>query len=211
MTRSSTTYALPLLVLLLLAAIPIWLHVLRGDGPDDCADPQKLFDVAGIPRSRLTVERAHNQGFVQRSEGLAPGPREATDIKFRIFRSYDRQDLILNPVRSLPDSYQIAMHPSELHWVDVGGERLPVYLQNVASMADMRVVAYFFVYRSRPLAHPFRAQLASALPSLLSGSPPLTLVSATTLGTRRDAQSLESAVLAWMGHAWEWYRSVCVR
>ena len=216
----STRWSLVLIALLAAAAVPVWLHVVRAPRMDDCADPEALRDIAAIPRTReiqirepLEHVRAH---LTQWSAGsYTPATGGLPRAWVRIMRSFDPRWLYLEPTRALRGraSQEFSSESPALEWIDAGAgaalERLPIHVVRLGVMGQERVAAWLYIYDGRPVAHPFRAQLASALPQVFAGARPLTLLIAHAVGQGIPPVQIEAALGDWLAAAWRRYQSVC--
>ncbi len=72
MTPLSSRYALPLLILLTLAVVPVGIHSYIGVRADDCANPEAVREVSEVARSRLGREHPerYQLGRFQWTEGF---------------------------------------------------------------------------------------------------------------------------------------------
>lgn len=187
MTPLSTRYAVPLLVLLALALVPVMFHSYRTSHYEDCANPGALLE----PR----------EGTIE-----LEGSR-VLQLHFRIYRSFEPKYLYMRPAANLAERFRT--DGRKLKWIDAGDEKLPVYMLYEHSGRAIRLAAYTFVYNSRPVAHPFVAQLTSSLTQLFEGTRPLTLFLISGRASRDRLGAMEAAAEEWLIASWNRYRSVC--
>ena len=207
----SPRYLPPLLVLLVLAAIPVTIHRAGVLQSDDCRDPEALQATERIRGSRpdpSARERISN-ALVQWSVGgvrIGPGGRQ--ELRYRIVRSYDASDLYNDPLKFLEQPFD--PDRTEFSWRETRGERLPVYVATLHRGGWVQLAVYMFVAGSGPVASPLLMELESALPQLLSGSRPSTLLMVSGIAPRQRRQEIEPAAVEWLASALAYYREVCL-
>ena len=89
-------------------------------------------------------------------------------------------------------------------------ERLPVYVATLHRRDWVQLVVYMFVAGSGPVASPLLMELESALPQLLSGSRPSTLLMVSGMARQQRWQVAEAAAVDWLASALDYYREVCL-
>jgi hypothetical protein len=204
---------LPLLALLLVALVPVAYHAYGDANHDDCADPAGLLASYQIPGTQDDNERwdKHVNGWIQWTEGnLQVGRRSTDPLIFRIVRSFHGRRVYLSPTGFIPG--KLEPDDNVVEWLDVDGERVPIHVGSVFehSRQAMMLVAYMFAYGNEPVAHPFRAQLASAIPEIFEGSRPVTLFIVSGFAPRERLKATEATAREWLAGAWRLYRSSCV-
>ncbi len=212
MTPVSPRYLPHVVALLALALAPVFALQVRGPRPDPCADPEALRDVAPIPGSVLVEEHEapELEGVFQWTEGGFADPDSGgRRMAFHVVRSTDPRTVYEYPTSFVAEYNEVEPYRASLEWIQRDGERLPVWWVRVRSLGLERVVAYTFVFDGRPVAHPVRAQLASAVPQLLEGRLPMTLLLADGYAARNDREGVEAAVASWLARAWRRHREVC--
>jgi hypothetical protein len=207
----SGRFAPPLLLLLCLAAIPIVRHTYLGDSRDDCADPQALYDairIEGVAEAR-EIERLHRGarfqvtlGRLEKQPGRIPPPR------FYILRSFSPSEFYMQPTYHLRGMFEADRY--ELEWIDAGEGPIPIQWQMGYTEGRSRAVGLVYVFGSRPVENPFRAQLHTVLDQLLHGTRPLTLFLASGYVPSERAELFRDPAREFFAAAWRYYKSVCL-
>jgi len=205
----SGRYALLVLAAALAAAVPIALHSLSWMDRDDCADPGAFRATLLIPGSRpVAGDQELPRRMLQRSQGsVGSGAPGIPALEYAIVRSFEPVRLLQRPARFVAG--RLDAQDQKLAWTERDGQRLPIHWTFERTRSLPQFVAYFFVYGSRPVAHPLLALLGSAPMRLLSGARPLTLVAIGGQAPPGDLATLEKAAEDWLFEAWAHYRGVC--
>ena len=208
----STRYLLPLLALLVLAAIPVTIHGVGVLRSDDCRDPEALQATERIPGSQPdpSAREWTATPLVQWSVGeVRIGPGGRPGLRYRIVRSYDASDLYDHPLKFLKQPFD--PDRTAFSWREAKGERLPVYVASLHRRGRwVQLAIYMFVAGSGPVASPLRTELESTLPQLLSGSRPSTLLMVSGFAPRQRRQEVEETAVDWLASALAYYREVCL-
>jgi hypothetical protein len=212
MTRLSSRYVPHIVVILVLAGIPTLLHSWGRFEVEDCANPAALLVVpqAGARRS----EGWANARWLERAsptrqwvEGRIPIEGTALSLETVIVRSYDPKILYHQPELALVR--QARSEHANVEWFEHAGERLPIHWPEYDSEPAAVVAAYVLVYRGRPVANPYLAQLLAAPLQVVTGRSPMTLLfvrGAVPVGRRELSESLARK---WLASAWDQYRAAC--
>lgn len=213
MIEISTRYLGAALALILLALIPVGLHSYAGMDDDDCADAVAMLDAGQIPGSFDVRERsnARRGNWLQWTRGrVDPSGPGVEPMEFRIVRSMKPRRIYLRPTSFL--GRKLEPDEVELGWLESDGVKLPVYTGTVFHYAKgaLQVASWMYVYEGRPVAHPFRAQMATALPQLFSGTRSLTLFLISGYAPRRRIELVSDPAGEWLAAAWRRYQSVCL-
>jgi hypothetical protein len=213
MTPIASRPLLPLLAILLVSLVPVVYHAYGDANRDDCADPAGLLASYRIAGTRDEAERwdKHMNGWIQWTEGeINAGRSDAQSPTFRIVRTFRGRRVYLRPTSFLPE--KLEPDHVERQWIDVDGERVPIHIGTVFqhSKRSMKLAAYMFAYGDEPVADPFRAQLASALPQVLGHTRPFTLFLVSGYAKRDQMESIERPAREWLANAWRHYRDSCV-
>jgi hypothetical protein len=209
----SPRYLPPLLVLLVLAAIPVTIHRVGVMRFDDCRDPEALQATERIPGSQPDPNAPEwtAKALVQWSVGaIRIGPGGGPELRYRIVRSYDASDLYTYPLKFLDASFAVDPDRTEFAWREAQGERLPVYVATLHRRDWVQLAIYMFVAGSGPVASPLRMEIESALPQLLSGTRPSTLLMVSGVVSRQQRHEVEAAAVEWLASALGYYREVCL-
>lgn len=214
MTRLSKRYALGCAILLALAFALLSWDSRHARIQDDCANPDLLrqpdrfdslvaFEEDGERQSEAIP--LWTRGFIKLERD--PSPRfEVVVMRSREpIRLYLQPDG-LNPMPSEPDK-------GSFEWVESGSDKFPIHFLYTQSKntATWRTAftAYMFVYDNRPTAHPFMAQLASAVPDLMKGRRPLTLLMVKGAISTNYLEEAEELARTWLIDSWKRYQEVC--
>jgi hypothetical protein len=205
----SGRYAAWLLAAALVAAVPVALHSLSRLDRDDCADPGAFRVTLLIPGSQpVAGDRTLPRRMLQRSLGsVDAGLRGTPALEYAIVRSFEPIRLVQRPARFVVRRFDA--QSQELVWTERGGERLPIHWTFERTRSLPQFVAYFFVYGSRPVAHPLLALVGSAPARLVTGARPLTLVAIAGQARPGELDALEKVAEDWLFAAWAHYRAVC--
>lgn len=212
MIEVSTRYLPAALALILLALVPVAIHSYAGRVHDDCAAPAALEDMDAVLGSFDVVQRQEKVrgSFLQWTQGrVEPAGFGVEPMEFRVVRSATPRRIYLGPTSLLGKKIE----PDEIgvRWIEVDGERLPIHTGTAYhhSKGALQVASWLYVYGGRPVASPFRAQLASALPQLFQGTTPLTIFLISGYGPRRRIDVVSGPSDEWLASAWRHYASVC--
>jgi len=174
----SARFLLPLIIGLLLAAVPTVRHgyfTFQADAPGitDAALPSTVAGIPGAPRVRQAAWVRNAYGADSWAERAYESPGRA--ITLFVARGFDMKKLYHHPELGVlrGRSFQ-PLHHATLP----GGAGEPVYVLPAAEARGESAV-YALVYESRWVANPYVLQLSSALSTLWTGRRPLTLVLAS--------------------------------
>ena len=207
----STRYLTPLVVLLALTAIPVGVHGVGTLKSDDCRDPQAFQATQGIPGSEpdLAATPWVSRSLVQWSVGsIWIGPDHRRELRYRIFRTYDSSDLYNYPLKFLGRPFD--PDRTDFSWRETNGERIPVYVASLQRRGAVQLAIYMFVAGADAVSSPLRMELGSALPKLLGGARPSTLMMVSGSAPRKQRQEIEQAAVDWLASALAYYREVCL-
>lgn len=213
MTPIAERPLLPLLAILLTVLVPVVYHAYGDDEREDCADPASLLAAYRIPGTGDETERwdKHVNGWAQWTEGdILPGRSDVEPPTFLILRTFRSRRVYLRPTIFLPE--KLEPDHVELQWIDVDGQQVPIHVGTIFqhSKRSMKLAAYMFAYGDRPVADPFREELASALPQIVGGRRPLTLFLVSGFAKRDKMESIERPAREWLANAWRHYRDSCL-
>jgi hypothetical protein len=213
MTPIADRPLLPLLAILLATLVPVFYHAFGDANRDDCADPAGLLAAYRIEGTQEESERwdKHIKDWIQWTEGEINATRSDVEpLSFRIIRTFRGRRVYLRPTIFLPE--RLEPDHIEVRWIDVDGERVPISIGTVFqhSKRSMKLAAYLFAYEDKPVIHPFREHLASALPQVFGGTRPLTLFLVSGYAKQDQIESIERPALEWLANAWRHYRDSCL-
>jgi hypothetical protein len=164
-----------------------------------------------IDRTDAMRERwpRHADALVRWAEGsVGSGATQSRlPLQYRIIRSFDSRWLYTRPARFIERRFEV--DDLRLEWVESGETRLPIHLDMQDAGEFLKIVAYLFVYDSRPVAHPFRDQFARIPRLLLRGSQPLTLFLVAGSFPRAQLPEGEAHAVDWLTTAWRRYHAMC--
>ena len=179
----SSRLALPALVILLMAAIPIW--TLSGNRSSDCRDPEAL--TTAIP---------------DRDEAI-------TYMTGAIIQSFSPYELYGRP-RSQDFAANYPDDTVVMRDVRVDGITLPVHWSAATTPGEVWVRAYYYVHAGEPVPHPFRSGLALAPRQLIEGTLPVTVVVVDGSSDMLKGHLVEPAVEDWIRKSWRHYKASCL-
>jgi hypothetical protein len=207
MTPVSTRLVPAALPLALLAAVLVAFAERTDRRWDECRDPVALLDtdrIAGSHQERELTGR-YGAGLFQFSDGRVE-PALAWS-RYQVIRSARPFDLQHEPLSSM--RYPIVPDTTRLEWLDVDGTRVPIRLAYLQATDAVHLVGYLFVYDGEPVTSPLPRQLATALPQLVRGTRPLTLLRVDLMDAGSDPGRSERAARDWLASAWRAYREAC--
>jgi hypothetical protein len=123
-------------------------------------------------------------------------------------RSYDASDLYNYPLKFLGRPFD--PDGTEFSWREAKGERIPVHIASLQRRGAVQLAIYVFVAGAGAVASPLRMELESALPQLLSGARPSTLLMVSGVVSRQQRHEVEEAAVEWLASALRYYREVCL-
>lgn len=213
MTRASTRFVPHILVLLVLAGVPTLLHSYGRFDVEDCRNPAALMVLHnGSQRASWVRERWLERASATREwrQGKRPIPATLHELRTVVVRTYDPKIVYHQPEIALVRGF--GADAREVEWIEHAGEALPVHRPYFGIHSDRPakvVAAYLLVYRGRPVANPYLAQLLAAPLELASGRSPMTLFFATATVGRGEVELAEEAADRWLAETWSAYRSAC--
>lgn len=211
MTVLSSRYAAALVAILAVALVPASAQRLRPARIDPCAAPEALRAtsmIAGSLPGGERVEKLGDDGHLQWSEGTIESPyRGRPPLRFALIRSFDARPLYIRSTSFIEEKLEPESQRDEEIATDRGP--LPITLVTDDTGAVGRTVVYAFVYEGRPVRSPFLAQLRTALPHLLTGPRPLTLLLVSGEGPRGHREELVRRATEWLADAYEYFDDVC--
>jgi hypothetical protein len=207
----SGRYALPVLGMTLLAAIPIGFHAVAAPVADSCRDAAALLASERIGEGRVGERRPANGGGPGEGaiQGALPQAEDVFSMVFRVARGSRPSAFYgLGQVQALDDSFALDAG-GELLELDAGDARLPVHWLEDAFEPRFRVRAHFYVVDGRPVANPFTAGLALAGEQLLGGTRPVTLFIFRANGRTTASDVMRENARAWLLAAWQRHQEAC--
>jgi hypothetical protein len=216
--RASSRYVPHLLVLLLLAAIPSYLHHTDRLDVDDCAHPEQLLDSALAPpadgadgadgRRLLGFESSFGSG----NWAVRPLASEKGEIETVVVRSFDPKVVYHWPEgRILPGVRSQARRHEKLDGRE--GTSLSVHRvffpDDPPPNAQATLAGYHLVYESRPVSNPYLAQILSAPLQLVRGRRPMWLFFVYGRVPLAEREEGERVVSEWLKEAWVRYQAAC--
>lgn len=209
MTPLSPRLAVPLLVLALAAAVPVWTHALAAPRADDCADPAALLDTGAIPGAGAGADEPHEREWLDhwRTGELAPTRSDLPPPRYELLRSHAPAILYEGIVAFLPKEF--VEDERRVLRVPADGGSVPVHVLYDHGTRILKYVAYVYVYDARPQESPALAHLASAVSELLSGARSLSVYMVSGLAPGGVDGPEVRAAAAWLAGATGHYRAVC--
>lgn len=184
MIARSTRLVLPALALLVIAALPVFVH--QGERRlEDCRDPEALLAMAPPQRHpQMTLTHAVDHTFSPYDVYGRPhgSPMQATYPESRVgLRELEAED----------------------------GVRLPVHWSFDSSPTASRVRAYLYVHGGEPVRHPFVSGLALAPSQLVHGTRPVSRFVIDGLAYAGNDAELARIAEDWIRSAWLHHRKSC--
>jgi hypothetical protein len=206
-TVLSARYALAAFALLLASALPVWLHAAIAPVHEDCAGYPAFVAAPRIggaesvpPTNAIKRTKIDAEGRLRLSSRVV--------LSTRVVRRFDSWRFVstpiafgFNPLRHLEGGV--------LRWIDADGDRLPVRWNAGQDARTAQIEAYVYVQAGRPVTHPLRSSLALALPQLVGGTRPITLLLVSGVATPDEREALDRAAEAWLVAAWRQLEAAC--
>jgi len=210
MTPVSTRHSGLLIGILLVGVAVSVSHLRFGSQIDDCANPQQLYALDRIEGSlpRLEHWNLHDEQRIQVSEGMVPVPVEGADaLTFRVRRNRDPKRLYRAPLRATPEIGYVT--DFGVDWLPSESGPVPIHTAYGHTDKAVQLSLYLFIYDGRPVENMFREQMLSAPRHVLTGGPPLTLVTISGSSLLNDFEQVDAFAKQWLVSAWEFYEEVC--
>jgi len=210
MIPPSGRYASVLAAIVLLFMLPVVWNRFEPPRVDDCADPDRLRDVAALDGVRSAVERwdKHDDGIVQWSQVELEAEGREVRLRGVIIRSYRPADLYTRPPSHLLRRFEAEQR--EVVEIRSGGETLPVQTLSDGTAGSNAMASYLFVYAGAPVTHPFWTALAHAPAQVLEGTRPLTLIMVAGELGRAQRPAVRRRAERFIEAAWRHYRAACL-
>lgn len=210
MTPISDRFALPLLILLLAVAIPVWMNSGTARYQDDCVDPEAFHQIGSVPGTWRVTDREprQNETRIQWTEAFALKKTERDpQFSVHVVRSYNPYYLFSKPKSVMPRRFspdREATKDLATPWGD-----LPVHFDLRLQGSRIEVVAYAFFYRDRVIRNVFWGLVRSALDPLLGPTRPLTIALIHGSAPISKQVELQNRALSWFEGMAEHYWSTC--
>jgi hypothetical protein len=204
-------YAVAGLALMVLAAVPVWLHGATGMTADPCARPEALerlraFGVAPVSKhDAIHANQVLSLWVEAKLEPLAPrklppwGRLVRHSDPFVFYGRLDR--FAFSPL--LPKDR------TSTRRLAVGSDELIVHERVDTTTGVQRLLLYFFAQGMRPISHPFTGGISSALSQVLHGTEPITLVVVSGIADDESRAAFDQRADAWLAQVWTEYREAC--
>ena len=197
-----------LVPLLLLAAIPVAIVLLRDERWDDCADPEALRALhQALPGEPVEYQAFYRRHVFQRDEGTVPAGPSLQPFRYRIVRSDEPRYPLEQPTRFL----RVPMDPERavVRRVEHEGRLVPIHFHSAHFGQALRVAGSLYVYDGQPVDALLPLQVRSAAAQLVRGRRPITLFQIHGYGRPRQRGELEQRQRDWLLSAWDAYQRVC--
>jgi len=202
----STRFAGAAIALLAATAVPVCYHALAAPTHDDCANPQAFFGATRIGGADMTPLGRWMRVFEGGEGRLAATPEYSVDV--RVVRTFQPSLMNVSPMRFGFDE-TLHLHPAAIRWLDAGDVVLPVHWIFFEGPEFTRIEAYAFVRGGAPVSSPFRSGLALALPQLVGGTRPVTVLIASGAATPGGRAAFTRAAERWFVSAWRQFEAAC--
>jgi len=211
MIRLSLRHALPLALLALGAAVPVYVHGTGLLERDPCAASAVLESaVLRLEGARPLPEEEGNRGLKVLQRGLGELPWEggrAEPLRIALVRDFDALGLASRGHAHVTRRFEASEKGVEV-W-EHEGEELPVHWLVDRSQRDPQFAAYVFLHGDRAVARPLLAVLDDAPARLARGPRPTTLLAVGGRVPRSRLADARRAAKGWLFAAWREYRTVC--
>jgi len=197
-----------LVPLLLLAAIPVAIVLLRGERWDDCADPEALRALhEALEGEPVEYQPFYRRHVFQRNEGTVPAGPSFQPFRYRIVRSDEPRYPLEQPTRFL----RAPMDPEHtvVRRVEYEGRTVPIHFHSAHFGKVLRVAGSLYVYDGQPVDALLPLQVRSAVAQLVRGRRPITLFQVHGYGRPRQRGEVEQRQIDWLLSAWSAYQLVC--
>lgn len=206
MTALSPRFAAAAAALFLAAAVPVWFHALSAPTYDDCRDPDRFFAATRLGGAQMEVAK-HRSRASRATEGRLHA-RTRNAVRVRAFRTYEPSRLYASPMSFGFDSMSYLV-PRETRWLETGDDILPVHWSSYEMEGIVHIEAYAYIQGGMPTWHPLQSGVALALPQLVEGTRPLTVLIVSGTGRPDEVPALEVAVEGWFVDAWRQLKVSC--
>lgn len=210
MIRASRRFLAPGLGLVTLALVPVGWLGLADRRHDDCANPALLLQAHRIRGTAQSWERRgrYEPHLVQWTDGAMEERDGSYPVRFRIVRSYDPTEFYGTPGRYF-HRYATPEDPTEIRWLDVDGERIPIHQRIETSTGVPVLFQYLLVFGGRPVRNVFLSGAAAAGRQLRHGTLPVTLLLTFGADERSSLGAIQRISDDWLRAAWRHYRESC--
>jgi hypothetical protein len=201
--------AIPLLIAVTLMVVPVLYLEMNKRHTAWCNDPEATLADRVMP-DVATQETASTSfgGLAGETSGTLALPGTwLTPPRFRIARSFSLDQYYFVPRRTFITPY--LDDRLESFDVEVDGVELPLHLRVDESLKLSRATLYFYVLAGRPVRGSFFGSLAQALPQLLRGRLPLTMVLVQGSSAFEDEAVNRATLIDWTQRAWTHYDEAC--
>lgn len=202
MTPFSSRYLVPLLVMLLVAAVPVTAHYVVGMPNEDCENPAAL--------KRLLINGANKAGEWSNRYSYAVSQftrGEVQGARFLWVRSSVPQPFYGERPFDTPGRYTDG--PSQLERVQVDGVEVPIRVWQQQVLGHTEVTAIMMIYDGRPVEGVFEPSLNNAVETMFNGPLPVNFVGITGMGPSSVAAASRQRLVNWLAGSWTHYRRSC--
>jgi hypothetical protein len=205
-TEISARFAGAAIALLVTAAVPVLFHAVTAPTYDDCANPEAFFGAARIGGADMVALG----GLLNKFEGAEGQLRSGSryHLAVRVVRTFSPSPLYASPIMFGFDT-ALYLHPAEARWLEAGDDVLPVHWNSYEVQRTARIEAYSFVQGGVPVWNPLQSGLALALPQLVGGTRPVTVLIVSGVGSRDELPALSRAAERWFVSAWQQFEAAC--
>ena len=202
MTPFSSRYLVPLLVMLLVAAVPVTAHYVVGMPNEDCENPAALKSLL-INGANKAGEWSNRYSYAvsQFTRGEVQGAR------FLWVRSSVPQPFYGERPFDTPGRYTDG--PSQLERVQVDGVEVPIRVWQQQVLGHTEVTAIMMIYDGRPVEGVFEPSLNNAVETMFNGPLPVNFVGITGMGPSSVAAASRQRLVNWLAGTWTHYRRSC--
>ena len=207
----SSRGAFPLALALAVLALPQAYHAVARPTAISCANPEATLAVNFMPdaRKQKAVSLSFD-GYIDGTIGRLRLPGKWTKrTRFRVTRTYDLDRYYFVPRGNFTNIFSEDV--IETIVVEVDGVALPLHLRldESASASVSILTVYFYVLDGKPIVNPFWGSLRAAIPQILHGKLPLTMILANGQSETKDADAARATLIDWAQRAWTAYDQTC--
>jgi hypothetical protein len=202
MTPLSSRYLVPLLVMLLVAAVPVTAHYVVGMSTEDCRDPAAL--------KRLAINGA--DGVQEWSSHLSYAVSQFTRGEFHGARFVWVRSSVPQPFYGEHPLYtpgRFTDGPSQLERVQVDGVEVPIRVWQHRVLSNMEITAILTIYDGRPVEDVFEPSLNNAVETMFNGPRPVNFIGITSTGPGLLAAHTQQSLVDWLAGIWTHYQRSC--
>lgn len=201
----------PLALALAVLALPPMYHAVARPKAISCTNPEATLAANFMPDAKKQeAVSLPFDGYIDGTIGRLRLPGNWTKRpRFRVTRTYDLDRYYFLPMDNFTNIFSEDV--IETIVVEVDGVALPLHLRLDESGAGAVSIltVYFYVFDGKPVVNPFWGSLRAAIPQILHGKLPLTMILANGQSQTEDADTARATLINWAQRAWTAYDQTC--